>query len=175
MEQSKSLRAIIIKILESQTSDWHTIVTRGVSSGPSYRDKFLFNNPYDRQENVLHHDEHSYISVYVLNVSITLAWGLTLIKQFDASWATGFSDNSVTSHLVDVFYNNALIFREKFFSVDGGRAYLPVPKASNELYVPKNKIRFVRLIDGICGRVSDFDLYFLRAGFIETDEEWPLL
>jgi len=175
MEQGLSLRRLLDTIINSGLDDWRTIVTWGAYSGPSYRNRFQFYNIYNEQGNVLKHDEHSSVSVYKPNISITIAAGLTINERFEEPWATGFPDRNASSHFIDVFFNNALVFRDMFISVDGGRACLPLPKSKTELFVPKNKVRFVRLIDYIDEGVSDFDSYFSRAGLIETDEEWPVL
>ena len=132
-----TLRELLHTIISSSRSDWNTIVCWGTHSGPSYRDQFEFYQIYEGQHNVLHSDSHGMVASYKPDLSITMAWGLTANRNFDETWATNFPDPNASSHHVDVFFNNALVYRDLFVSVDGGRAKLPLPLRRNELVVPR--------------------------------------
>ena len=64
---------------------------------------------------------------------------------------------------MDVFYNNAMVFRDVYVTVDGGRAKLPLPKRVFDkakdkviaLEVPRAHHDFMRLVDSFQG-VSDY-------------------
>jgi hypothetical protein len=165
---------LINLVTSSDPEDWHTTVCWGADSGPSYRDHFNFFQVYDGQPNVLFAEAHSLVACYKPDLSVTLAWGLDAIRDFKEPWANGFADPKAASHYVDIFYNNALVFRTVYVSVDGGRAYLPLPESRDALSVPRAYNALIRLIDHIGGtRISEYDTYFKRAGFHVVDAVWP--
>src|SRR5258706_10531254 len=115
------------------------------------------------------------------DISITLAFGLEALADFKEEWANKFPDPHASSSYVDVFYNSALVYRDIYVSVDGGRAKLPLPnrkfdKSTDKviaLEVPKGRHDFIRLINSLGGAISQFDEYFARADFKIVDEPWP--
>ena len=50
---------------------------------------------------------------------------MTINDNFLEPWANGFPDPRARGNIADVFYNSALVLREHYVVVDGGRAYLP--------------------------------------------------
>ena len=88
-----------------------------------------------------------------------------------------------SSSYVDVFYNNALVFRDLYVTVDGGRVSLPLPKrkldeSSSEgkivaLEVPEGYHDFIRLVESLEGSADRFEEYFVRAGMTIVEKLWP--
>ncbi len=170
-----TLTEIMDTIISSSKEDWHKMACWGGGSGPSYRDKFEFYYHYEGQPNVLHSVSHGMVASYKPDLSITLAWGLTANDNFKEPWANKFPDPKASSHHADIFFNNALVYRELYVVVDGGRAKLPVPKSREELIVPKGYSSFVKLLDEIDTYISQYDQYFSQEGFKTSDNVWPEL
>ena len=169
-----TLDELINLVTSSNPQDWYTTVCWGADSGPSYRDHFNFFQVYEGQSNVLVAKAHPLVACYKPDLSVTLAWGLDENPHFEEPWANGFPDPKAASHYIDIFYNNALVFRTLYVSVDGGRAYLPLPEGPDELVVPRPYNALIRLIDHIGGtRISEYDTYFRRAGFQVVEGVWP--
>ena len=114
------------------------------------------------------------VAAYKPDVSITLAWGLELNNNFREEWANKFHDPRASSHYVDIFFNNALVHREIYVIVDGGRAKLPLPNLKDgELQVPRGYHDLVKLLDKIDTYHSQYDGYFERANLKKIEIDWP--
>jgi len=170
-------------VVTSSPSDWHTITCWGANSGPSFHDRFDFYDTWNTKfHGVLVADEHSNVAVYKPDVSITLAFGLRQLEDFKEEWANKFPDPHASSSYIDIFYNNALVFRDVSVTVDGGRSRLPLPRRKFDdakkkviaLEVPRRRHDFIRLVESLdAGRVDEFDRYFQDAGFAIVNEPWP--
>lgn len=167
-----TLKELLKKIVSSSKEKWNSIACCGASSGPSYHNKFEFYYTYEEQANVLFSDSHGMVASYKPDVSITLSWGLTVNDDFKEEWANKFSDPKASSHYVDVFFNNSLVYRDLYIVVDGGRAKLPLPRSRTELFVPRDYYLFIKLLDEIDGYISDYDRYFKGAGLNIIEDEW---
>jgi hypothetical protein len=89
-------------------------------------------------------------------------------------WANQFPDPHATSSYVDFFYNGALIHRELYVTVDGGRVSLPLPERRGErLVTPIGYARLCRLLVSFETNANEFDRYIARAGIQVVDEPWP--
>lgn len=168
------LKDLLHKIVNSTGGDWHGISCGGAISGPSYKSQLQFYENYIGQNKMLHESSHAEIAVYKSDISICMAFGFQHQEKFDEKWASKFSDANVTSFFADVFYNNALVFRHRYVTVDGGRAYLPIPRNWDVLEVPSKEYQFIKLLHSIVyGNDREYDNYFRRANFKVTQEEWP--
>ena len=172
-----TLYEIIKVISESNSDDWNEIGCWGYGAGPSYKDKFLFNEVYDGSPNILTVDSHSDVSVYKKDLSITMAYGLTSNDDFIETWANQFPNSHASSKFIDIFYNNALVFRETYLVVDGGRCKLPIPSYNQEggLIVSRgyyNFIKFLEILSSGAMSSTNFDSYFDRTKIIIEDKEW---
>lgn len=165
------LKELMDLIINSTFDQWYMIPTCNADSGPSYHDKYFFNE----ENGVLRHEEHSRIIIYKPDISITISSGLSMNDDFVEPWANKFAVTNASSSFADVFFNNSLVFRTHYVIVDGGRCRLPMPKSANDLSVQRNYVKFVRLVEYTPDMDSQFDKYFKRAGLIEVDEEWPNL
>lgn len=165
-----NLRDLMKTIVESDETDWHKINCWGAGSGPSYKHRLeVSTGPGDRWD--LDVPSHGEIAVFKPDVSITMAWGFPSNDDYQEEWTQSFPDEKAKSDLVDIFYNNALVFRDRYVVVDGGRAYLPIP--NNDLSVPQSYARFVELIDSLRGGLAEFMQYFKMANFTISQEPWP--
>jgi hypothetical protein len=172
-----TLKELIQTILKSDSSDWNEISCWGAFSGPSYKDKFAFYNVYEGEPNILHVDSHHTIAAYKNNLSITLAYGLTSNDEFIEEWANQFPNPSASSHFIDLFYNNSLVFRETYLVVDGGRCKLPIPSygVDQELVVAQEYYNFIKLIQRLSSGASsdqNFESYFNRTGIKIIESSW---
>lgn len=168
---------LIKEILKSDKSDWNDIPCWGFGSGPSYKDKFTFFEIFNGESNIIKSDSHSNILVYKNDISITIAYGLVSNEDYIEPWANQFQNPSASSYNIDIFYNNALVFRELYLTVDGGRCKLPIPSytKNEELEVAKEYYEFVKLINNLTsGSNSDenFNSYFNRTKIKIVETKW---
>ncbi len=171
------LEELLTLILNSSEDDWNDIGCWGYGSGPSYKDKFTFYEIYEGESNILKVDSHSNVLVYKSNISITMAYGLVSNEDFVSPWANQFPDPKASSDFIDIFYNNALVFRETYLVVDGGRCKLPIPSynSKQELIVSRDYYNFIKLLQRITsGSHSDdnFDYYFGQTGIKVVETKW---
>jgi hypothetical protein len=150
-----------------------------IGGQPSYHNQFTFYEMYnDGQPNVLHADAHHSVAVYIPDVSITIAWGLVWSKDFKEDWCKQFHDPHAYGCTLDVFFNNALVYRVPYVWVDG--ISLPLPRRTDEgLQVTRRACDLMKVIDrmGLAPR-QDFNPYesdVRLAGFAIVEEEWPEL
>jgi hypothetical protein len=176
-----TLEALMDKVVTSHRDDWHVIVCWGANTGPTYREQFTFYETWNSDyHGVLENQSHSHVCTYKADVSITLSFGLGRSETFTEEWANGFPDSHASSSWVDVFYNNALVFRDFYVEVDGGRAKLPIPRRKWDedkkniiaLEVPKPRRDFIRLVDSFESG-NEFEHCFKDAGFKVVNEPWP--
>jgi hypothetical protein len=159
------LDELMERIIMSEPSDWHT------AGRPTYRDKLDEVGGGDGQH-WIEIDSHNRVAAFIPDVSITMAWGLTIVDDFHEPWANLFPDPSASSHHVDVFFNGALVYRASYVAVDGSRCYLPLPLARHDGRVPLRYRAFIALLDRL-SHTSDFRGYFERAGLQSADVSWP--
>ena len=170
--ENMNLPELVGRIVGSSREDWHLI-----ADAPSYRDHLQFYETYDGQPNVLHVAAHHSVAVYVRDVSITMAWGLKWLEDFKEDWCKNFPDPKAHGGFVDVFFNNALVYRTAYVWVDGIHFPLPRHTKGKELEVDKRACEFMEVIDSM-GRAARpaYDKYqsdLRRAGFTVVDKEWP--
>lgn len=164
--------------INSDKEDWNTISSWGHGSGPSYRDQFSFSEVYEGESFVLVHQEHSSVASYMPNLSITIAWGIQVgdkNDRVDRPWAKNNPDPSPgRSSYLDFFYNNALVFRVAYCTVDGGRCEIPFPDYDEHgnVSVPREYHDLIKKFSEIVNRSFIFDGYFARTGITISEEEW---
>jgi len=171
---------VLETVASSEVENWWTDSCWGANSGPSYRDHFESWELYEGVKHILKVKSHSNVATYKPDVSITIAWGLESLDNFREEWANKFPNPRASSSFIDIFYNGALVFRDIYVEVDGGRARLPLPtikwddkqKKITELTVPLRRYRLIGLVDSL-DHVSQYDSYFQQAGFKVVDTEWP--
>lgn len=166
------------QILDSDPSDWHAISCGGAYSGPSYR--YALENLTTYSAGIattsIVANSHNMVAAFTQNISITIAWGLTSNEEFQEDWANGFPDPHASSSHVDFFFHGALVCRQLYVTVDGGRVSLPVPERgeNKELTVPAGYLKLVRLLNALEGPYADeYDEYLRRAQITVVNEPWP--
>jgi len=97
-------------------------------------------------------------------------------ENYQADWCDKFPDPHASGGFVDVFFNNALVFRVAYVWVDG--TFFPLPRHAKEgLEVSKRACAFMELIDSIGRSVRrDYHKYeddLRLAGFTVVNDEWP--
>lgn len=117
---------------------------------------------------------HDARAVMIDDIDIALEWGMSadpfdLRSNWHPDWAP-FPDPSVSLCYADVFYRGALVERITMASVDGGRAYLPLPRRGDDdnWVVMDRPYQLARVISDIEGN-RDFEDYFQRSGIYK----WP--
>lgn len=171
------LEDLLKTILNSEPEQWNRISCWGFGSGSSYKDKFEFYDVFNGQENVLHVNSHSDICVYKEDIDIAMAYGMTSNEDFNAKWANQFDDPSAHSNIIDIFYRGALVFREYYLVVDGGRCELPIPSygGNEELIISKDYCNFIKLFTKISNGLTNddnFDYYFKKTGINILETKW---
>jgi hypothetical protein len=173
-----TLTDLIDTFVHSSKDDWNQIPTWGHVSGPSYRNQFQFSEVYNGSENVIHHREHSNVASYKPDLSITIAWGISKGNEedvIDRAWAKNNPNPEPgKGHYLDFFYNNALIFRTSYCSVDGGRCEIPFPTydINQNVLVPQKYYDVIKKFNELVS-TSFFDAYFTRTGITINNENWP--
>src|SRR5690349_10258627 len=102
------LDEILKAVRSSDRKDWNIIP----GYGSLYRDRLIAGEVGGQR--YLTTDSHSYVAAYRANTSITIAWGMTNVHDFQEPWAQQFPDKHATSSFVDIFFNNALVFRHTY-------------------------------------------------------------
>lgn len=166
----------VSEVLQSEKEDWNVIPCWGSGTGPSYRDKFEISTRIGPARSwELEVLSHSHTAALKDNLAITIAWGLSANEDFQEPWANGFADPHATSSHVDFFYHGALVYRELYVTVDGGRVSLPLPEQrSGQLVVAENYAKVVALLNSLEGPYADeFERYMTEAGIVRANEVWP--
>ncbi len=176
-QQLMTLDDLFNAFLNSTANDWTKISCWGSNGGPSYKNQFNFCEVYDAEPNILTHNEHSNVASLKSNLFISIAWGLRLGSEEDViseQWARNNPDPSPgKAYFLDFFYNNSLVFRTSYCTVDGGRCEIPFPNydMNQNLTVPRKYHDTIKKMVEIIG-VEDFDYYFRQTGISISDENW---
>jgi hypothetical protein len=164
-----NLNLLMSIVVSSELKDWNHISCWGYGGAPSSREHLISEADDDDPDG----RAHSHLSVFIPDVSMSIAFGLTWREDFEEEWANRFPDRKACGCYADVFYNGVLVFREPFVIVDGGRTKLPMPRFRDKLDVPKDEARFIQMLDLFEGN-SSFDDDFQYAGLRLTDAPWPV-
>jgi hypothetical protein len=170
MPESMNLTLLMSIVVSSEKKDWHHIPCWGYGGPPSSREHLVSIADYDGNSCDL---AHSNLLVYIPDISISLAFGLAWMDDFKEEWTNRFPDRKACGCYVDVFSHGALVFRDAYVVVDGGRTKLPLPPACDKLDVPRDHARFIQMLDRFEG-ISSFDQDFHHAGLRLADVPWPV-
>lgn len=145
-----------------------------------YRD-WLYTEPGGRDADaVTASNGHYYTAVYTPDISLTIAWGIDLeTSPLDGTRSPlipakgdplDFHRLPLSRSAVDVFWNSALVHRQDYYTVDGGRAYLPIPttlKVDENGIGPEAFEEVFRKRDlGLIGIIDDLDHRGAMDGYI---------
>lgn len=172
-----TLANLLQTILNSDFSDWNVIEASGGLGGPSYKSRFSFENVYEGSANVLREDSHSIVAAYKNDLSISMAFGMVSNSDYVEPWANNFPDPHTTSNHLDIFYNNSLVIRRIYLSVDGNRCVLPLPgrNENQDLTVERDYYRLIKLVEKLNNDHefdANFDYYFNQTGIRIIEENW---
>jgi len=111
---------------ESTPDDWHTIDCWSADAGPAYLDEL---GPAYLDEWVDgDHRFHTRRAVLRSDVTVGLAWGLTVTDSHAPEWTSPhWNPNPGPVQIVETFFQGVLVDREHYALVDSGRAKLPLP------------------------------------------------
>lgn len=122
---------------------------------------------------------HESAAVYIPDIDIRMAWGLTWNESFEEPWVKEFPNPRAWGVYLDILYRNALVLRVPYVEVDEGRVSLPLPiyTKAGKLKTTKSEVALISLIESISTTSrqgfhpyeSDVD----RAGITIVDERWP--
>ena len=163
-----TLHELLNIIASSKPEDWNYFPCWGANSGPSYHNRFTSYNKREDQSHVLLTASQSEVASYKPDVSITIAWGLTADDDLQMAWANKLADPKATSHLVDVFYNNALVYRDYYVRIGHETPYLPMTRTQDDLRVAQGYYSFIKIVSSF--HSSEFEKYFHLAGLKLTDD-----
>ncbi|HPA47725.1 MAG TPA: hypothetical protein PK395_18325 [bacterium] len=158
-------------IVDSAREDWTKIVCES-GTGPSYLNSTQI--PTDGYPV----ESHSMRASLKRDLSIGFAWGLTLNPNFEPPWAKKFIHPTASVVLIDFFYNENLVFRDCYVSVDEGRCLLPQPEEVQDSEgkitntVPRNRYEFFKTLNELERQGSYFESYFQNAGFQIVELPW---
>lgn len=166
-------------ILATSVDDWTHISCWGAGAGPSFLNKFSVWTTGRGEFSNIEVDSHSEVLSLKRDLLVSVALGLSHNDDFIEPWANKFADKKAMSGFVDFFYSGALIYRDIYVSVDGGRCRLPLPRQHisdkthevERLTVPQAKADFYRLLNGL-ESTFDYDSYLSRSGIETTDAPW---
>ena len=174
-----NLREYAKRIIATTSDDWTILTCWGFGSGPSYLESSSVEMNGQGDFSNIEIESHGMRASLKSDLSIWIAWGYPSNPEFREPWANQFPDSQASSHILDFFYNDVLVFRDIYVDVDGGRCYLPLPE--RELYpetreirrytVARDKYAFFKMFDSF-ERMSDFERYFKEADFYLVDASW---
>jgi hypothetical protein len=161
----------------SSPEDWEVL-----GRGPVYLYQLGNVSSGDHSQPWVEVDSHYYLAVYKPDISLRLAWGLTLDNDLTTEWV--FPDRSMYRYAVDAFWQGALVTRWTMLGVDGGRCYLPDADRgavqTGESFrdyetvawtAKASEVAVARLLDRIIrGPSSEFDSKLDQAGIVEVPD-----
>ena len=158
-------------IHNSSSDDWNIIDCGDSGLGPSYHEEtsaylqsMISEIRSGERPKGWPKRYHPRVAAYKPNLSITLAWGLRLEEEpFEEEWLKKFSKERAFLNCVDLFYNNALVERVPYVTVDGSRGSLPKPMFPT-LNVSQQDSDLIRVVDFLSFQSSEYDRYFAQAG-----------
>lgn len=116
-----TLHNLLQTIITSSGNDWHSID----SNGPLFKHRIIMNGDIPET------DQHSESASYKPDVQITMSWNLLDNDEFRTPYANCNPNPEAKGMWLDIFFNDALVFRTKYISVDGGRCNIPIPTPNN--------------------------------------------
>lgn len=144
----------------------------GGGTGPSYREEtsaflqsMIMEIRSGKPETEWPKRYHTQVAAYKPDLSITLAMGLRLEEgELEEDWVENFPNKRAFMDCVDLFYNNALVDRVTYVTVDGGRCSLPKPRFPT-LEVKREDVDLIRVVASLDNSDSEYDRYLAQAKF----------
>jgi hypothetical protein len=166
-----TLQEIRSLVRKSSRADWHLI-----EEGPTYRNRFVSSTgPGDRWQ--LEEDSHHTVMVYVHDVDLTMAYGMTFDfrghgPDREFAWSKVFPDAAVQIDMADIFWRGSLIDRVDYAYVDGARGIVPMGGGHQGLKVTGYERDVARLLHDLrSGNFGSFESFFDRVPFEVTEAD----
>jgi hypothetical protein len=156
-------------IRKSRPSDWSVI-----EDGPTYRNRFASSTGPGEQWR-LDEDSHHTVLVYVPDVDLTIAYGMTFDLRDSGTdrefaWSKAFPNASVEIDMADTFWRGSLIDRVDYAYVDGARGIVPMGGGHQGLKVTSYERDVARLLHNLrSGNFGSFESFFDRVPFQVTE------
>ncbi|EJG0897479.1 TPA: hypothetical protein NGR01_003625 [Vibrio parahaemolyticus] len=88
-------------------------------------------------------------------------------EEFNEPWVTAFPNPNASRAIHSIYFDNIKIKEYFLVSVDGGRAYLPLPHSATNLSVTHEQYSFAHLVHYAGSNcLYSFEDYFKRAGLV---------
>lgn len=166
-------------IYASSPRDWWTDACWGAHSAPSFRASLAVWTDGSDNFKGLEVESYSNVAALKTDLSVTLAWGFPCNKEFYEPWCENFSRKDASSDYMDFYYNGALVYRDIYVNVDGGRVMLPMPNTEfdpkthqvTRMTILRRKVDFYRLANGLQANY-DYGSYIERLGAEVVDGPW---
>ena len=143
-----------MKVIENtEKDDWVTI------------DGQVFLNPGSDGET------HTQLATLRSDMSISIATGLSHLKEFKEKWTNNNPNPSASSDYIDFLWNGRPVVRKLGVWVDGGRGLLPVPSL-DDLSVSHREVSIFRLLNELFGS-KQFARYMASAKLTPVSRAWP--
>jgi hypothetical protein len=165
-------------IRSSVPTDWWTDACWGAHSAPSFRSSLAVWTDASDNFTGIEVTQYSNVAALKKDLSVTLAWGYPCNNDFFESWCERFSRKDASSDYIDFYYNGAVIYRDIYVNVDGGRVMLPMPSAEYDegnklrrLTIVRAKMDFYRLLNSLQAGY-DYDSYIRQLDAEIVDSPW---
>jgi hypothetical protein len=119
--------------------------------------------------------EHNVMMTFTKDVSIAMAFGLVIDRNYSGSWAAKFPDKRSASVYLDFLYGGAIVYRDTMVWVDGFRCVLPEPDVTAQppFQIPEARYKIARLVHQLAGPNTAYEDYARRAALQPTKTDWP--
>ena len=124
-----TLNDLLRTVRTSNGNDWHSLD----SNGPFFKHRIIMNG------NVPETDQHLEFASFKPDLQITMGWDLVDNDDFQAPYANNNPNTDAKGMWLDIFFNDALVFRTMYISVDGGRCNIPIPTPNNGVQEVSNE------------------------------------
>ncbi len=88
-------------------------------------------------------------------------------ESFNEPWVTAFPNPNASRAIHSIYFGNSKVKEYFLVSVDGDRAYLPLPNSATNLSVTHEQYSFAHLVHYAGSNcLHSFEDYFARAGLV---------
>lgn len=155
------LNDFIRTILSSDPNDWSVV------SSPTLLD--AVENISIGGQLMVKCDSHDTLFTYKNNLDISIAQGLSHVRDFKEDWLSCYADQSASSIYVDLMWCGRVVKRIIAIAVDGGRCVIPLPNLTAR-EVRRSEYEIMRLLHHIGHVQSSYNEYCSRAGICILDD-----
>lgn len=163
------LREMVKQAGDSAPGDWMPILR------PTYRHRFVTRKNAKGEEIGLAADQHRLHLTFKKDIRITLGFGLVETANYHVPEPNPYAGENARTHLLDLFWEGRLAFRDIVVNVGRNRCLLPLPPDWTEqgMEIPVIRYGLIRLVHEIAGPPTDFDEHFTAIGMQRINSRWP--